>query len=242
VLPQEDLLVHVPLSPTSEPQNDYNKSHILTLDEFVVSLEAKAAHKQALLEEAQPRRIATEENKEMHRLEKLEKERRYLERAKERAAKKRERQYWDKVKLDGWGDKLHEMIKVNIQPERTPYNLSVPQVCRYNQKIAMLRAKFKEEGKDPRLVVPAMIVEPYIRIIGGFQPLNQSAWFMIPPTQRRCSRTVELLDVDHEQGGSNWAAMAPLPGHGPRGATCPVPGQSCFSLPWIGPYQSAVPT
>jgi hypothetical protein len=88
VLPQEDLLVHAPLSPTSEPQNDYNKSHILTLDEFVASLEAKAARKQALLKEAQVRRIVAEENKEMCKLEKLEKEKKCLKRVEERATKK----------------------------------------------------------------------------------------------------------------------------------------------------------
>jgi hypothetical protein len=54
---------------------------------------------------------------------------------------------------DGWGNKLHEFIKSNTNqaatPVRTPYNLTVPQVCRYNQRIAMLRAKFKKEGKNP---------------------------------------------------------------------------------------------
>jgi hypothetical protein len=115
VLPQEDLLVHAPLPPTGEPQIDYNKSHILTSDEFVASLEAKAACKQALLEEAQVWRIAAEENKEMSRLEKLEKEKRCLERAEERIAKKRERQYWDKVKHDGWSDKLHEIMTTSIK-------------------------------------------------------------------------------------------------------------------------------
>jgi hypothetical protein len=83
------------------------------------------------------------------------------------------------------------MIKANIHqeemPGRTPYNLLIPQVCRYNQRIAMLRAKFKKEGKDPRLVVPAMTVESYIRIARGFQPLNQLAWFMILPTYGRYS-------------------------------------------------------
>jgi hypothetical protein len=88
------------------------------------------------LEEAQGRRIKAEENKEMRRLEKLEKERRCLECTEERAAEERERQYWEKVKRDGWGDKIHKIIKANIHqeamPGRTPYNLSVPQVCRYN--------------------------------------------------------------------------------------------------------------
>jgi hypothetical protein len=96
VLPQEDLPIHIPFPPTGEPQIDYSRSHILTSDEFVASLEAKAAHKQALLEEAQARRTAAEDNKEMRRLEKLEKERRCREHAEERAAKKLEKQYWDK--------------------------------------------------------------------------------------------------------------------------------------------------
>jgi hypothetical protein len=138
----------------------------------------------------------------MRRLEKLEKKKRCLERATERVAKRRERQYWKKVKRDGWGDKLHKMIKANIHqeaiPGRTPYNLSVPQVCRYNQRIAMLRAKFKREGKDPWLVVPTMTVEPYMRIARGFQPLNQSTWFMTPPTQGRCTKTVESVAMEHE--------------------------------------------
>jgi hypothetical protein len=60
------------------------------------------------------------------------------------------------------GDKLHELIKSSVRNPalnlRTPQNLVVPNSCRYNQKIAMLQAKFKREGKDPRLVAPCMNV------------------------------------------------------------------------------------
>jgi hypothetical protein len=62
---------------------------------------------------------------------------------------------------------LHEFIKVSAQNPhlmvRTPQNLVVPPICRYNQRIAMLRAKYKKEGKDPRLVALAMTVQPYMR-------------------------------------------------------------------------------
>jgi hypothetical protein len=71
VLPQEDLLVYTLLPATGESKIDYSKSHILISDEFVASLEAKAARKQALLEEAETRRLPAEENKGVHRLEKL---------------------------------------------------------------------------------------------------------------------------------------------------------------------------
>jgi hypothetical protein len=91
VVLQEDLPIHAPLFPTGESQIDYIKSHILTSDEFVASLEAKATPIHALLEEAQAWSIAAEENKEMQRLEKLEKERKCLELAEERAARK-----WEK--------------------------------------------------------------------------------------------------------------------------------------------------
>jgi hypothetical protein len=81
-------------------------------------------------------------------------------RAEERAASKREKEYWKKVKRDGWDDKLHEFIKSNSNqvatPVRTPYNLAIPQVCKYNQRISMLRAKFKKEEKDPLMVAPAV--------------------------------------------------------------------------------------
>jgi hypothetical protein len=167
VLPQEDVHVHPTLPTGGKPQVDYSRSYILTSDEFLASLEAKAAKKQQLLEEARLRKIAAEENREKRRLEKLEKERRVKEHAEERAAQKCEKQYWDNVKKSGWDDKLHEFIKVSAQnpsiPLRTPHNLVVPSVCRYNQRIAMLRAKFKKEGKDPRLVAPAMTVQPYMR-------------------------------------------------------------------------------
>jgi hypothetical protein len=46
---------------------------ILTSDEYVASLEAKAARKQALLEESRVRKIAAEDSKEQRRLQKLEK-------------------------------------------------------------------------------------------------------------------------------------------------------------------------
>jgi hypothetical protein len=74
VLPQEDLPVHVPLPATSEPRIDYNRSHILTSDKFVASLEANATQKQALLEEAEMQRLLVEENKEVHMLQKLDRE------------------------------------------------------------------------------------------------------------------------------------------------------------------------
>jgi hypothetical protein len=128
------------------------------------------------LEEAQARWVAAEENKEMRKLEKLEKERRCKLRIEEQAASKREKEYWEKVKRDRWGNKLHEFIKSNFHyatiPLRTPYNLAIPQICRYNQKIAMLREKFKKEGKDPRLVAPATM-EPYMCGMEGFHPFHQ---------------------------------------------------------------------
>jgi hypothetical protein len=66
-------------------------SHILTSDEYVASLEAKAAHKQALMEEARIRKIATEDSKERRRLQKLEKMQKAKERSEERAANKHEK-------------------------------------------------------------------------------------------------------------------------------------------------------
>jgi hypothetical protein len=64
------------------------------------------------------------------------------------------------VKRDGWSNKLHELIKANSEEPgmhvRTPYNLAVPIVCKYNQKIAMLRARFKKEGKDPRYQIESL--------------------------------------------------------------------------------------
>jgi hypothetical protein len=87
------------------------------------------------------------------RLEKLEREKRCKERAEEHAAKKRGKQYWKKVKLDGWRDKLHKLIKASSEEPgmhvRTPYNLAVSTVYRYNKKIAILRPRFKKKGKDP---------------------------------------------------------------------------------------------
>jgi hypothetical protein len=48
---------------------------------------------------------------------------------------------------------------MGLQYQYPVYNVVVPEVCRYNQRIAMLRAKFKREGKDPRLVAPAISVQ-----------------------------------------------------------------------------------
>jgi hypothetical protein len=167
VLPHEDIPAHDPLPEGGEPQIDYSRSHILTSDEYVASLEAKAARKQALLEEARVRKIASEDSKERRKLQKLEKMQKAKERTEKRAANKREKDYWEQVKRNGWGDKLHEFIKASAQNPalslRTPHNLAVPPICRYNQKIAMLRSKFKAEGKDPRLVIPAVNVSQYMR-------------------------------------------------------------------------------
>jgi hypothetical protein len=143
----------------------------------------------------------------MRRLEKLEKEKRCKLQAEERAASKREKEYWKKVKRDGWGNKLHKFIKSNSNqattPVRTPYNLVVPQVYRYNQRIAMLRVKFKKEGKDPRLVAPAVTVEPYMRDVEGLHPLHHSPWFMTsaqPSTQGRYFTSIHVDQVPNDQG------------------------------------------
>jgi hypothetical protein len=81
----------------------------------VAALEAKAAHKEALMEEARVKKVALEENKERRKVEKLEKARRTKQRADERAPTKKEKEYWDKVKEDGWGDKLHKFIKESAE-------------------------------------------------------------------------------------------------------------------------------
>ena len=181
VLPQEDLLVHTSLLTTRELKIDYNRCHILISDEFVAFLEAKIACKQALIQEVEMHRVAAEENKEVCKLEKLQREKRSRLRAEECASNKRNKQYWKKVKHDGWGDKLHEFIKANSEEAgmhvRTPYNLAVLLVCKYNQRIAMLRRKFKREEKYPQLVVLAMTVEPYMRA-EGLHALQQCPWFM----------------------------------------------------------------
>jgi hypothetical protein len=73
------------------------------------------------------------------------------------------------LKRDEWDDKLHDFIRRSAQnPAMTlhsPKNLLVSNIYRYNQRVAILRAKFKKEGKDPRLVVPAMTVEPYMCVV-----------------------------------------------------------------------------
>jgi hypothetical protein len=73
VLPHEDIPTHDPLPTSGEPQIDYSMSYIITSDEYVATLEAKTAHKQALLEEARIKRTAVEENKERRKLQKLQK-------------------------------------------------------------------------------------------------------------------------------------------------------------------------
>jgi hypothetical protein len=55
MLPQKDLPRHASLPTTREPHIDYSKNHILTFDEFVASLEVKAARKQVLMEGKQAR-------------------------------------------------------------------------------------------------------------------------------------------------------------------------------------------
>jgi hypothetical protein len=71
----------------------------------------------------------------------------------ERAANKRYNDYWEKVKREGWGDKLHELIKANMRNPplnlKTPQNLAVPSVCRYNQKLRCCKLDSKEKGKTP---------------------------------------------------------------------------------------------
>ena len=71
VLPHEDILIHVTLPVDGEPQIDYSRNYILTSDEYVASLEAKATHKQVVLEETRLKKIAAEESKEQQKVQKL---------------------------------------------------------------------------------------------------------------------------------------------------------------------------
>jgi len=56
--------IHAPFLRLQEPHVDYSFSHIFTPDDFVEKLTKKAAKKEALLEEAKARKVATEGNKE----------------------------------------------------------------------------------------------------------------------------------------------------------------------------------
>jgi hypothetical protein len=131
-----------------ELQIGYNQSYILTFTKYVASLEAKAARKQALLEDARLCKIVVEENKERRC---VEKEKRCHERFEERAANKRKKAYWKIVKCDGHGDNIHDFIRRSAQNPtmilQSPNNLTVSNTCRYNQRTAILREKFKRRGK-----------------------------------------------------------------------------------------------
>jgi hypothetical protein len=133
-----------------KPHIDYSKSYILTSEEYVASFEAKACRKQALQKEAQLKKLVAKESKQNCRLEKLEKAAKSKARAEERAPNKRYSDYWEKVKRDGWGDKLHELIKTNMRNPplnlRTPQNLAVPSVTR---KLQCCELDSKEKGKTP---------------------------------------------------------------------------------------------
>jgi hypothetical protein len=56
-----------------------------------------------------------------------------------------------------------------------------------------------------------MTIEPYMHIAGGFQPLDQLAWFMTssqPTIQVRCSKTVEPVIIDQDQAGNSRNSCA----------------------------------
>jgi hypothetical protein len=89
------------------------------------------------------------------------------------------------VKRNGWDDKLHEFIKASATNPSlnlcTQHNLEVPPICRYNQRTAMLRSKFKAEGKDPCLVIPTVNVSQFMReqaqwSVGGGLSVNPPIW------------------------------------------------------------------
>lgn len=64
------------------------------------------------MEEARVRNVTTNENKERHKLENLEKTK---VRAEERAVAKKDKEDMKIVKEDGWSNKLHHMIKESIK-------------------------------------------------------------------------------------------------------------------------------
>lgn len=113
ILLYEDILAHDLLPTSGEPQIDYTMSYILTFDEYMASLEAKLARKQALLKEAKVCKIAAKENKEKWKLQKLEKLYKTKEWFVERATIICEKDYWEPVKRNRWSYKLHKFVKAS---------------------------------------------------------------------------------------------------------------------------------
>jgi hypothetical protein len=94
---------------------------------------------------------------------------------------------------------------------RTSYILCVSTVYRYNQKIAILGARFKKEGKDPWPVVPTMNVEPYMRGEGLKPP-----WFMnSPQLAAHAGRFMNVHDDQVELAMASTSSVQPRPVHAP---------------------------
>jgi hypothetical protein len=164
-----------------EPVIDYSKSIILTSETFMAAMAAKAARKEVALEESRRKRAQLEESKVRRNAEKEVRDATARKRATERAEKKQLEDYWKRVKDAGWGDPLHQMIKntpVNQgSPSYAPYSGSAPPICRYNQKIAMLRRSFKKQGRDPRSIIPTVRVGsqlPWFGPTGLWEELPQA--------------------------------------------------------------------
>jgi hypothetical protein len=133
---------------------DYNKSIIMTGDEYVRAMEQKAARKEAAEREKQSRWQELEVMRAKRAEERTEREVQKMVRQSQREARRAFNECWSAAAVSRAGDLLHQQIRSGLPPPPGAYTgrflWFCPDICRKNQAIVLERRRTKREGRQPQ--------------------------------------------------------------------------------------------
>jgi hypothetical protein len=137
----------------TEPLVDYTKSIIMTSEEYIQAMEAKAARKEALEHEKDQRRLEAERTRGKRAEEKRKAESQKIEKRQDRAARKAFNERWSPSAIAKAGEDLHRLIKSGMPPAPGAYTgrflWFCPEICRRNQAVVMARRRACKAGIVP---------------------------------------------------------------------------------------------
>jgi len=136
-----------PISRTKmEPRIDYHKSILLTQEQHLMDLEDLATKREEAAQEQRRRKLEKEASKKQRAQV-------CVEVAK---SKKKHNELWSAKNVRTLGEKLHVAIRANavVSCHIVPYCGVIPQLCKDNQRLAILRRRIKKMGEDTRSLPP----------------------------------------------------------------------------------------
>jgi hypothetical protein len=122
---------------------DYKKSIMLTSNDYLHSMEVKAARKEKARYEAEQRKVDAEKRKDLRAAEKLQKQAEKAQREKDVQAREVFKQKWSADGIREAGKKLRWLVKNMFSPPPSPpiapFCGQLPQICKDNMAHRLAR-------------------------------------------------------------------------------------------------------